>query len=67
MKYDVKMSDEDFKKLLELTNDEIKTAAYHKWEAAGHPMDEDSRHYFWLEAEKEIFLKIGLITIQSII
>lgn len=62
MKYNTKLSDEEFKELMRKTQEEIKIAAYHKWEAAGCPMDEDSRHSFWLEAEKEAFMRIGLIT-----
>lgn len=62
MKYNANLSEEEFKKLMLETQEEIKVAAYHKWEAAGCPLDEESRHSFWLEAEKEAFLRIGLIT-----
>lgn len=62
MKYYPNMPEEEFKNLLAVTQEEIKTAAYYKWEAAGHPTDEEAQHNFWLEAEREAFIRIGLIS-----
>jgi hypothetical protein len=62
VKYNPNMSDEEFNNLMKIIQENIKTAAYYKWQAAGCPTDEYSRHSFWLEAEKEAFLEIGLIS-----
>jgi hypothetical protein len=56
------LSDREFKELMTKIHEEIKVAAYYKWEQAGCPLDEDAQHQFWLDAEREAFIKIGLIT-----
>ena len=58
----INLSDDEFKSLMVKTQEEIKIAAYYKWEKAGYPLDKESQHLFWLEAEKEAFIRIGLIS-----